>query len=194
MSKGPLVKIETPAAAAICARFDVNKEALALLKDPMTPGEFLEALMANRQYVTGIDFLAYALPAREGVWWGALCVQHACGNDLPAPDRAALQAAVEWVLRPTEANRAAAQAPAAAAGPVSAAGALALVASLKGNGEPAPMPPAKAVANAVKTATIKGEPARIADTQRLFVELGIGVAEGRFSWTECGPAAGRQSG
>jgi hypothetical protein len=186
VSHGPLVKIEAPAAAGICARFDVKKDALALLREGMTPAEFLEALMANRQFVTGIDFMAHALAAREGVWWGSLCVQHACGNSLSAPDRAALRAAVEWVLRPTEANRAAAQAPAQAAGPVSAAGALALVASLKGSAEAAPMPPAKAVANAVKTATIKGEPARFADTQRLFVELGIGVAEGRFSWTECG--------
>ncbi len=186
MSNAPLVKIEAPAAAAICARFDVTKDALALLREGMTPAEFLDALLASRQHVAGIDFLAHALAAREGVWWGSLCLQHACGNDLPAPDRAALRAAVEWVLQPTEANRAAAQAPAQAAGLVSAAGALAMVASLKENAEPPPIPPAKAVANAVKTATTKGDPARIVDTQRLFVELGIGVAEGRFSWAECG--------
>lgn len=185
MSHGPLVKIEAPTAAAICAGFDPTKDALALLREGMTPAEFLEALLANRQYVAGIDFLAHALAAREGVWWGSLCVQHACGDNLSAPDRNALRAAVEWVLQPTEANRAAAQAPAQAAGLVSAAGALALVASLKGNAEPPPIPPAKAVANAVKTATTKVEPARIVDTQRLFVELGIGVAEGRFCWTEC---------
>jgi hypothetical protein len=35
------------------------------------------------------------------------------------------------------------------------------------------------VAAAVKFAAIKVEPARITDTQQLFVELGIGVAEGR---------------
>jgi hypothetical protein len=33
-------------------------------------------------------------------------------------------------------------------------------------------------------AAVKGEPTRIADTQRLFLELGIGVAEGRFVWPE----------
>jgi hypothetical protein len=31
-------------------------------------------------------------------------------------------------------------------------------------------------------ATTKGPPPKIKDTQRLFVELGVGVAEGRFVW------------
>jgi hypothetical protein len=47
---------------------------------------------------------------------------------------------------------------------------------------PVPPPPfawAAHVAVAVKFAAIKVEPARITDTQRLFIELGIGVAEGR---------------
>jgi hypothetical protein len=46
-----------------------------------------------------------------------------------------------------------------------------------------PVPPpfawARYVAVAVKFATVKVEPARIFETQRLFVELGISLAEGR---------------
>lgn len=182
MSNGPTAGMEALTAADICARFDANKEALALLRQGMSPGEFVQALMANRQYVNGIDFMAHALPARQGVWWGCLCVQHACGTNLAAPDKAALRAAAGWVVWPTEASRAAAQVPAEAAGRASPAGALGLAANLTGAAGPVPMTPAKAVANAVKLATIKGDPARIADTQRLFVELGIGVAEGRFCW------------
>ena len=182
MSNGPMVGIEGLTAADICARFDANQEALALLRQGMAPGEFVQALMANRQYVDGIDFMAHALPVREGVWWGCLSVQHACGANLTAPDRAALLAASSWVVWPTEANRAAAQAPAEAAGRASAAGALALAANVAGVAGPVPLTPAKAVANAVKLATTKGDPARFADTQRLFVELGMGVAEGRFRW------------
>jgi hypothetical protein len=45
---------------------------------------------------------------------------------------------------------------------------------------PRPFAPARAVANAVKFASLKGDPVRTADRQRLFVELGMGVAEGRF--------------
>jgi len=182
VSNGPIAGIEGLTAADICARFDANKQALALLREGMAPGEFVQALIAKRQYVNGIDFMAHVLPAREGVWWGCLCVEHVCGANLTEPDRAALLAAASWVLWPTEANRAAAQAPAEAAGRASPAGTLAMAANVVGAAGPVPLSPAKAVANAVKLATTKGDPARIADTQRLFVELGMGVAEGRFTW------------
>ena len=49
---------------------------------------------------------------------------------------------------------------------------------------PGPYVPAKVVAGAILLAAVKGDPTRIADTQRTFVELGIGVAEGRFVWPE----------
>jgi hypothetical protein len=44
----------------------------------------------------------------------------------------------------------------------------------------APNAPAKAVATAVKMASTNADPIKIGETQRSFVELGIGVAEGRF--------------
>jgi hypothetical protein len=37
---------------------------------------------------------------------------------------------------------------------------------------------------AVKLASTKGDPIKIADRHELFVRLGIGVAEGRFLWPE----------
>jgi len=188
MSNQPLVKIQATTAAEICAHFDLEEKARPLLSDGMRPREFVEALLVGKQYAAGIHFMAHALPAREAIWWACLCLQHACGNNLSAADRAASIAAVQWVLRPTEQNRAAAKAPAEAARAPSPAGALAMAASLTGgslgapNLPPVPPPPfawAGYVAAAVKFAAIKVEPARITDTQRLFVELGIGVAEGR---------------
>jgi hypothetical protein len=152
--------------------------------------EFLEALVANQHYLAGVDFIAHALPARETIWWGCLCLQYACGDNLSAPDQAACRAAVRWVLQPTEENRAAAKVPAESAGPGSAAGALAAAASQTGNGhlpsKTSPesresFEPTKAVSGAVKIAISKVEPVKIIETQRLFVELGIGVAEGRFA-------------
>jgi len=178
----PMIAMQAVTAAVICALYNVNKEARALLREGMTPADFLAALMAQRQYVNAIEFMAHALSMRAAVWWGCLCLQHACGENLTPPDRAALLAATVWVVWPTEAYRAAAEAPAQAAGAASAAGALALAASVAGASGPVPMPPAQAVSNAVKLATLKGELARIADTQRLYAELGIGVAEGRFTW------------
>jgi hypothetical protein len=189
MSDQPLVKIQAATAAEICAHFDLEEKARPLLSDGMRPREFVEALLVAKQYDAGIHFMAHALPAREAIWWGCLCVQHACGNNLSAADKAAAKAAVQWVLRPTDENRAAAKPPAEATRAPSPPGALAMAASLTGgslgppNLPPVPPPPfawAAYVAAAVKFAAIKVEPARISDTQRSFVELGIGVAEGRF--------------
>jgi hypothetical protein len=44
--------------------------------------------------------------------------------------------------------------------------------------------PARLVTGAIKLASTKADPSRIVDTHRLFLELGIGVAEGRFGWPE----------
>jgi len=181
VGNGPLIRVQASTAAEICARCNLNGQALALLRPGMAPREFAEALMAGRQYVDGIGFMAHALAAREGIWWGSLCLQHTGGGNLTGAEKAALSAAVSWVLWPTEPNRAAAQSWAQAAGPASAAGALAIAAN-HGGGGGSGLTFSQAVTNAVKISAIKGNPARIADTQRLFVELGIGVAEGRFSW------------
>jgi hypothetical protein len=180
-------------AVEICARLDLDKEAEALLCDGIGPREFVEALSTNKEYFAGIDFIAHALTPREAVWWGCLCLQHACGSGLSSQEKAACKAAVKWVLEPTEANRAAAKVPAEALGPGSAAGALAAAANKTGGNlvrdivpplPAGPFAPAKAVAGAVKLASTKVDPIKIVDTQRLFVELGIGVAEGRFVWPE----------
>ena len=189
MSDGKPVKISAVTASEVCAHFNLEKSARRLLDDRMGPSEFVEALVASEQFLAGIEFMAHALPAREAIWWGCLCLQYACGNELSASEKAAGKAAVRWVLQPIEGNRAAAKAPAEAAGPASPAGALAMAANQTGGSlappnlpplPPRPFAPARAVANAVKFASLKGDPVRRADRQRLFVELGMGVAEGRF--------------
>lgn len=190
MSKPALVKVAARTAAEVCAHFNLDRSARQLLGDGMEPREFAETLMANQQYLAGIDFVAHALPAREAIWWGCLCVQHACGDALTAQEKAALRCAVNWVLQPTEANRAAAKIPAEEAGPASPAGVLASAANQTGGSlapphlppvPPGPFAPAMGVANAVKFASLKGDPLKMADRRRSYVELGIGVAEGRYT-------------
>jgi hypothetical protein len=180
----PTPKIKTSTATEICAHFNLPKEARGLLKDGMNPREFADALLANKQYVTGIDFLSHALPPREGIWWGCLCLQSAVGDELEPSEKEAATAAVRWVLSPTDAHRAAAKAPAEAMGPKATAGALAAAVTQTGapDGQPKPTPfaAAKSVALAVKLATIKGEPSRILNRQKAFVELALEVAEGRY--------------
>ncbi len=184
-----MTAIKAATAAEICAHFNLQMRPKQLLREGMTPREFIEALLSNRYYGAAIDFLAYALAPREGIWWGCLCLQHACGDALAEPESSACRAAVQWVLRPGEESRAAAKAPAEAAGPATAGGSLARAANLTGGSlappnlppvPPSPFDPAKAVAIAVKLAATKVEPAKAADAQRLFAELGMAVAEGRF--------------
>jgi hypothetical protein len=187
VGNGPLMKIKAATAAEICAHFNLPKEARALLRDGIAPREFADDLLANKQHVAGIDFIAHGLPAREAIWWGCLCMQHAYGDELAPADKAAASAAVRWVLQPTEENRTAAKAPAEVAGAATTAGSLAGAVShtassaAPSNGPPpAPFAPSKLVATAIKLASIKGDPARMAHRQRSFFELGIGVAEGKF--------------
>ena len=184
MSNGPQAGAQPPTAAAICARYKVKKEAWAVMRHGMMPAEFIAALMENGQYINAIEFLAYALPPRTGIWWGCLCLQHACGASLTPSDREALQAATVWVVWPTEPYRAAAQASAYLAGMRSAAGSLATAVTMSGATGRVPLSPARAVANAIKLAAAKGDPAKIIEIQRQYVELGMGVADGRFRWPE----------
>lgn len=132
MSNQPLTKIQASTAAEVCARFDLAKDAKPLLREGMKPAEFLAALLEQKKHVDAIMFLAHALPPRESVWWGCLCMQHASGGNLLPADKAAARAAAQWVMNPTEENRAAAKAPSEAAPPPSVAGTLARAAHQSG--------------------------------------------------------------
>ena len=189
MNQPPVVRIIAATALEVCPRFNLKKEAQALLRKRMTPWEFLDALVAGKQYVAGIDFIAHALPRREGVWWACLCIQQAFGDRWSEADKAACRAAVFWVYQPNEMYRLATQAPAAAAGLQSPAGILAAGVYQSGDNlappklPPVPPPPfatEKAVANAVKMAATKVEPLKMAEMRRLFLELGIAVARGFY--------------
>lgn len=193
MPNAPLVKIKAATAAEVCTTFTLDAEALPLLKNGMPPRDFLEALLAQKQYVAAIDFLAHALAPRDSIWWGCLCLQHALGSTLSDADKAACKAAVRWILAPTEENRATAGAPAEVAGPATPSGGLASAAFRTGGSiappkyppiPPKPFAPAKAVSLSVKLSSTKAEPARISETKKLYVEMGMALAEGRFSHTD----------
>jgi len=177
VSNGPLIKVNAATAAEVCQRYEPQREARALLTEGMEPFQFLGALAEKKLYVAAIDFLAHALPAREGIWWGCLCLQHACGDTLTPQEKSACIAAVRWISQPTEENRAAAKAPAEAVGMSSPVGPLAMAAH--GGIPPGPFGPAKAVAMAVKLAALKAPPTAIIETQRSYLRLGVSVAAGK---------------
>lgn len=189
MQEVPLVNVNASTAVEICRHFYLSGEGRQCLREDMGPREFAKALLANKRFIEGIDFVAHALPVRVSVWWGCLCFQHTSGDRFTAHEMAACRAAVQWVLQPTEENRMAAKAPAEITVLPTVAGALAsAVYQAGGNASPSGAPPqpsdafayAKAVAMAVKLASMKGEPVGMAERQRQFVELGMSVAEGRY--------------
>jgi hypothetical protein len=172
VTTAPLVKIQAATAAEICANFALKKD---LLAEGMSPQQFLAALLENKKCVDAIDFIAHALPLREAVWWGCLCMQHALGDQLSPAERSAATAVVQWVMQPSEEARAAAKALAEQNGPGTPAGALAMAV-----GQAAPGPAAKFVAMAVKIASTKAEPVKMEAVQKSYVELAAEIAEGRF--------------
>ncbi len=165
----------------ICGKLTLKREAKALLREKMPAGEYAAALVTSKQYVTGIEYVAQALPVRESIWWGCLCLQEAYGDDLSGADKDACRAAVKWLIEPSEENRFACRQAAEAAGAGSPAASVA-AAVFQTGGDPtlpnAPRPdiaaPGRAVANAVKLLCTKRDPVKIVETQRLFVELGMG--------------------
>ena len=188
MPGAPFVKATAQSAAEVCARFNLPGDVKVLLTDGMSPREFVDSLIEKKKYVAGIDFLAHLMPPREAIWWGCLCFQHACGNEMADNDKLAARAAVHWILQPGEETRQAARVPADVAGPTPAGALARAVHQSGGNIAPpnmAPMPApafaaAKAVAMAVKLASTKADPARLIDTQGLMLNLGVEVAEGRL--------------
>jgi hypothetical protein len=186
----PLVYATASTAGEICSRVYLDKAAVELLRPGMSPRGFVDALVEKGLYLAGIDFMAHVLPAREAIWWGCLCLHHICGSKLEPWERRAYRLTVQWVLQPTEANRAAATQPAEVLGPASAAGCLAAAASQTGGSvgppdgppiPPSPLAPNRAVAIAVKVASTKVEAPEIQRTQRSLIGLGMAVAEGRFA-------------
>jgi len=177
-------------ASEIRARVYLDKAALALLQPAMSPREFVDTLVDKEHYLAAIDFIAHGLPAREAIWWGCLSLQRTCGDKLEPWERRGLRLTVQWVLQPNEFNRTATKQPAEVLGPASAAGNLAAAASQTGGSvgppqgppiPPSPFAPARAVAIAIKLASTKCPPPEIQPTQRSLIDLGMGIAEGRFA-------------
>jgi hypothetical protein len=186
----PLVYATASTAAEICSRVYLDKAALDLLRPGMSPRGFVDALVEKGKYLAGIDFMAHVLPSREAIWWGCLSLHHTCGSKLEPWERRAYRLTVQWVLQPTEANRAATKQPAEVLGPASAAGCLAAAANQTGGSigppdappiPPSPLAPNRAVAIAVKVASTKVDAPEILRTQRSLIGLGMAVAEGRYA-------------
>jgi hypothetical protein len=141
-------------------------------------------------------FVAAWLGPRRAVWWATLCVWNALRSAPPedgATSAAAIDAAVAWVVDPTESNRRAAQAAAELVGFATPAGAAATAAfwsegSISLPGQPEVPPPlgvaAKAAANAVLMAAAAPAAAQRDATLRQSLRIAAEILAGANLWTE----------
>src|SRR6516164_5305033 len=97
MSERTFPRVPAATAAEVCQRFRLGRVAAALVRDDLTPGQFLDLLIDRRLFKDATSFLAHALPKREAVWWAVLCVREVVGPAPPDLVAAALRAAEAWV-------------------------------------------------------------------------------------------------
>jgi hypothetical protein len=188
MGHDTLKLIAAKTAAEVCQHVPLGDEARKLLRDGLTPQQYLDLLEEKSQYLDGLRFLAHALPKREAVWWACRCIRQVPGAK---PSAAALQAAENWAADPSEDNRRAAWTAAEAAGLDTPAGCVAAAAFWSGGSlgpaDVAAIPPgerltAQGVAGAIMLAAVLTEPAQATEKHRQFLALGREAASGANLW------------
>ncbi len=183
----------TKTAADICQGFKLTDPAKDLLRDGIAPRPFLDVLIEKEHFADATRLAAHAMPRREGVWWGIRCARQAYGEKTPEKEEAALQTVERWIVDPSDENRREAFKAAGFAGHNTLAGQLAdAVFFSSGSLAPAEAPPVlpndnlcpNTIANVVILSVIKIGPAKMKDTFRRFLALGLDVAAGKDRWKD----------
>lgn len=187
MNAATLSKITVPAAAAVCANFELEPESLPLLEEAPNSEQFLRLLIEQEHYIDAVGFLAHGLPKREAVWWACVCARSTLDAEPAAEELKILSLAEAWVYDPSEANRRAAMA-AAEASEFKTPASWAAAAAFWSGGSMAPpdlpaVPPAdnltgKAVIGAVMMAVARGEPDKMEERYRQMLTRGLDIARG----------------
>jgi hypothetical protein len=182
----PELKIKAATAQEVCAQFPLSEQGRPHLQASMPPLAFVDALVAHGVYGDAMQFLAWALPKREAVWWSCLCTRELLSGEKEPKLAAGLQAAEAWVYRPTEENRRKAETAGKAITASHPARWAAMAAFWSGGSIAPPNAPevkpaedftAKAVAGAVMMAAGL-DPMQSETRPRLFVDSGRDIANG----------------
>ena len=191
MTSATLARVLSATAAEIATLSEPDEAAAALLKDEMTPSQFLDALVGAEHIAGAVQFLAYALPRREGVYWGLLCARTALGDALGADAKATLDATETWLMEATDENRRALLPLADKVGYGTAAGCTALAGYFSGGSitpaefeavEPGPELSPKMLCNALQLSAVARTPDQIPELRRLFLEKGTAIANSPCPW------------
>jgi hypothetical protein len=186
MQVDKLKKITAVSAQEICALATAGGFKLTA-QDGASPAQYLNELIAAKNLSEALQFLAFALPAREAVWWACQCSREELGDPVPQPLQDALEAAENWVRRPTEGNRRAAMTRAQATDLRSPAAWAAVGAFWSGgslapeNCPEVPPPPdlaGRAIAGAVRLAAVKSQPQLANARRERYLASAIDIANG----------------
>lgn len=155
--------------AVVRAHMGPAPEALPILDASADAADALNRLEAAGLLVQATRLAAHAMPRREGVWWACMCAAHTAPPGLDPADRAAQEAAEQWVRRLTEEHGRAAMAAAERSSYASpeawaAVGAFWSGPSMAPAGQPV-VPPAPhlagvAIGGAVALAAVRTDPAQ----------------------------------
>jgi hypothetical protein len=170
----------------LCERAKLEEDAKALLKNEHTPRQFLELLIGRELFLDAIRFLAFALPKREAVGWGCLCVRHSLETEDASKISETHVAVERWVSNPDEENRRAAKVAVDKEGSESPSAFLALAAFFSGgsmvpaNLEPVAPPDQMTpqfVAGAVMISAVKSHPEKAPEKYRVFLQKGMALMD-----------------
>jgi hypothetical protein len=103
-------KIKMPTAKDACTADFLSADVADLYEEmaDSKPITFLESLIGRGYLEDSAAFLAQALPLREAIWWGCICVRLSLQEMPKDTEIRALKAAEAWAFEPTEQHAAAA--------------------------------------------------------------------------------------
>ncbi|MGR5211310.1 DUF6931 family protein [Vibrio rotiferianus] len=94
-------KIPYQTAEQILPRFQASDEAKALLDEETSINDVIQSLTDKELFNDLVQFLTHALPVREAIWWGALCLNQR--NEEWSPlQKQSVDTCMAWVRSPSE--------------------------------------------------------------------------------------------
>jgi hypothetical protein len=187
--KKPFVIKDYP--AAILQRYEPSEAVQQLLRPGFSSEEFLGLLDAHQLFADAIRFAAYALPTREAIWWGSLCIWTIYRPKPPEKVAAALNAVIGWIQDPKEETRRAVEATIEPAGMDTPAGGLAMALFYTGDNiappklpevKPKPFLWSKLLDMALSLAVKKVPPDKKKICERQFLTQAFEVAQSSTHW------------
>lgn len=109
-------------------QIDFSAVALATIDRQQSAAENIRKLCATSCFHDAVLLLAHSLPKREAVWWACQCARSTLPKEAPQRERAAIDLAESWAMKPDNDKRLKALAEGEVIGSYAAAGMVALAA------------------------------------------------------------------